>query len=89
MHDAAAFGEGAVQFQVRRHIAGGTQIAFNNMAVKIDDDHIFGFHGIVRNAGRFDDEQTFLTVDSAHIAPGECDQVIFGQQQIGFAYSFF
>ena len=89
MHDAAAFRESAVEFEVSRHIAGRTKFAFDYVSLHVDNHHIVRLHDVIGNAGGLDHKQAFFTVDSADVAPRKRDQFILGQQQICFAYSFF
>ena len=70
VHDSAERGKCPVKLQMGGRIGRGAQRPFDDVAFKIDDDHIFRPHFLVRNARGFDDEKPLLSVDFAHVPPG-------------------
>src|ERR1700722_17055793 len=70
VHYAADAAEGFVQLEVRLQIARRPEQAFDDVALKIGDDHVLRLHNVVVHAARLDDHETFLAVDAAGIAKG-------------------
>ncbi|MNS47666.1 hypothetical protein D3C72_802050 [compost metagenome] len=48
--------------------------------------HILGGHHAVIHAGRLNHKHPFLPIDSADVAPGEGDEMVFRQGQVGFQH---
>ncbi|MNE52328.1 hypothetical protein D3C80_1469940 [compost metagenome] len=88
MHNAADFLVMLIQHSMGRCIRGRSEIALYNVTVKIDNDHIAGFHFLIADSAWFNDEQALLTVNRAHIAPGVLDKSLLRQVQIGLEYLF-
>ena len=86
MRDAADGRESAIERGVRRKIGRRTQVAFDNFAVKIGDDHVLRLHAVIRNAAGLDDDQTFRARNAAGIAESGEHEVATDQVQIGFEH---
>ena len=69
---------------MRHRIARWVHIALDDMALKVDDDHVRGLEVLVGHARRLDDKEILLAVDARDIAPRECDDVELRQHHIGF-----
>ncbi|MNR42462.1 hypothetical protein D3C85_1609810 [compost metagenome] len=52
-------------------------------------DHVLGGHHAVIHARGFDHKHALLTIDGADVTPGEGDEVVFRQGQIGFQHLTF
>ena len=78
----AAAKEGFVESQVRRRVARRLPFALNDVSARIDHDHVFRCHAVIRHAGGLDNHQATLAVDPGDIAPSERDQTVFWKQQI-------
>ena len=87
--DAAAGRECLVKHQMRRRIARRLPLAFDDIAVQINDDHIIFRHAVIRHAGGLDDNETTLPVDGRDIAPRKGHKVMLRQRQIGLQYLLF
>ena len=64
-------------------------MAFDDIAFQVNNDHIFGGQFVIIHAAGFDGEEAGFPVDLTDIAPGESDQLMLGEQHIGFIDSFF
>ena len=76
--------EGLVEHEMRHRIARRVHIALDDMALKVDDDHVRGLEVLVRHARRLDDEEVLLAVDARDIAPSERDDAELRQHHVGF-----
>ena len=73
-----------------RRVGAGTEIALHNLAGhQRYNDHMFGFHRIVRDAGRIDDQVAAGAIHAAGVAPGLNDQSFANQMQIRLAHFLF
>ena len=68
-------------------IGGWFKLPFNHVTFEINHYQIISLQFFIRNTARLDDDQTFIPVDPAHIAPGKRDKPIFGQIQIRLQHS--
>ena len=50
-------------------LSNGPTLAFDDIAVQINDDHILRRHAVIRHTGGLDDDQAALAVDAGDIAP--------------------
>ena len=89
MHDAAQAAEAPVEFEVGGRVAGGVQITLHAVALKVHHHHVLGLHHVVFHAAGLDNHQALLAVNGGHIAPGEGDQAVLGQEQVGVAHQLF
>ena len=76
--------EGLVEHEMRHRIARRVHITLDDVALKVDDDHIRGLEVLVRHARRLDDEEVLLAVDARDIAPSERDDAELRQHHVGF-----
>jgi hypothetical protein len=54
-----------------------------------DHHHIVRRHHRVIDAGRLDHKHAFIAVNGADVAPGQGDQIMFRQRQVGFEHLAF
>ncbi|MNS96881.1 hypothetical protein D3C72_1311990 [compost metagenome] len=83
VHHAAKLGIGAIEHQVGGGVGGGPQRPLQLLARQIQHHHVLDPHPLVTDAARLDDHQIALSVDAAHIAPGEGHQAVARQIQVG------
>jgi hypothetical protein len=83
--DAADGGELAVEIKVGGEVAGGAEVAFDDLAVEGGDDEVFGAEGGVIDAGGLDDDEGHGAgaVDAAGVAPGVGSEATAGDFLIG------
>ena len=74
----------AIQQRMGVKIGGRTQVAFNNLAVKIRNDHVLGAQLVVVDAGRLDDHQALLAVHARGIAEGVQNEAMADKFEVGF-----
>ena len=85
MNNAAQRRECLIQQAVGWGIRRGFFLAFNHFAgLQADHHHIFGAHYAVVDAGGFNYQHPPFTVDGADVAPGEGNQIVLRQGQVGF-----
>ena len=89
MDHAAYFGESLVDLYMGGGVRGGLIVAFDDIAFQVNNDHIIGGQFVIIHAAGLDGEEAGFPVDLTDIAPGKCDQFMFGKQHIGFIDSFF
>ena len=90
MDDAAQCRECVVQGQMGVGIAGGLPFTLHHSAVaEADHHHVLGGHILITDAGGLDDHETLLPVHTGNVAPGEGDQAMLGQLQVGLTDLFF
>ena len=69
---------------------GNVEVALDHLArLQINDHHVGSLHRVVAYARRFDDDQSFLAVDTRDVAPGKDDQSLPDQVQVGLEYFLF
>ena len=81
-----------IKFQIWQLVVQyGTPALTNNNPQQFRNVVSFSFsldivsgHGAVVDAGRFDHQDAAPAINGADIAPGERDQVVFWQRQVGF-----
>ena len=77
VHDAADVRERLVQLHMRRRVGGGIQRALHRFArADIDEHDVLRAQHVVFDAARLDRHDTALAVDTADIAPCECDEMV-------------
>ena len=86
--DAADGRECLVQFQVGVGVAGGTEFAVGDPAVKSDDHDVFGRKLFVVDAGGLDGEDAGLAVDAADVAERIDHEAEFRQLHVGLVAFF-
>ena len=87
---ALDIGECLIENKVGRSVAWGVEVAFNNLAaLEVDNNHILCLHLVVAHAAGLDDNETFLAIDTWDIAPGEDNEALLHQVQIGLEYFLF
>jgi len=89
VHHAAEFRVGAIEHQMGGGIGGGAQGPLHLFAGEIQHHQVLKLHLVVTDAARFDDHQTPLPVDAAHVAPGEGHQMMARQIQVGGQHLLF
>ena len=57
-------------------------MSFYDLAVKVDDDHIVGGHGVVQHPGRLDDDQAGFRVASREVTRSPRHEAVAGQFQV-------
>ena len=65
VHDGADGGELAIEQRVGVEVGGGTEVAFDDLAVEVGDDHLAGLELVVVDAGGLDDDEALFAVDAA------------------------
>ena len=84
--DAAQAREGPVQGQMGVRVAGGLASPLHPLPVaQADDHHILRAHVLVLHPRGLDDHQPALPVNAGHVAPGEGDKAVPGQEEIRLA----
>ena len=92
MDHAADLREGLVQDKVRGGVGGGPQRALHDVPFEVHDDHVLGFHIVIRDAAGLDHHQAGLPVDGAHVTPGEEHEAVLHEVQVrlaDFLFEFF
>ena len=85
MNNAAQRRECLIQQTVGWRIRRRLFLAFHHVAgFQADHHHILGGHDAVVDAGGFNHQHAPFTVDGADVAPGESDQIVLWQGQVGF-----
>ncbi len=79
----------AVQFNMSWRIARWLQLAFDDHAIQIKNNHVGWLHCLIRNTTGFNHYQTILAVDCTNVSPGKNNQSVSHQIQIGLPYFFF
>ena len=77
-------GEMFVQFQMRRQVRGGAQVAVDDFACEVGDDHVRWRQLLIGNAARLDGNQPFGAIDPADIAEGVEHKTAANQFQVRF-----
>ena len=84
MHHPVHAVKSLIKSQMCRQIRGGAQAAFDGLPIQVGEDEIFGRHGVVRHAARFNDNLTGSAVKAAGVSKCEYDQPFADQFAIGF-----
>ena len=79
MHDAADSRELAVEQDVRRRVGRRLQLAFDDVAVQIDEHHVRRLELRVGNAARLDRDDAALPVDAARVAERQAHEATLDQ----------
>ena len=88
--DTTQFGELTIEHQMGGGIAGGVQVALDDLAcLEVYHHHVGGLHHVVVDTGRLDDDKAVFTVYPRHIAPSEDYKVVLHEVKIGLEYFFF
>src|SRR5882757_2276412 len=82
--DGADGGELAVEEGVGVEVGGGLELAVDDVAVEVGDDHEFGDEFVVVDAGGLDDDEALVAVDAAGVAEGVEDQAALDYFEVGF-----
>ena len=82
--DGADGEELAVEEGVGVEVGGGFELAVDDVALEIGDDHVFGTELVVVDAGGFDDDEALGAVDSGGVAEGVEDEAAFDEFEVGF-----
>jgi hypothetical protein len=69
---------------VRVEIGGGLEVAFDDLAVEVGDDHVAGAEVVVIDAGGLDDDEALLAVDAGGVAEGVEHEAAADELEIGF-----
>lgn len=92
MCDAADAGKGFIKDQVSGYVGRRAEVAFDRLAVEINDDKIFRLHRVVVDAAGLDDHEAVRARNAAGIAEGEKNKTATDEFEIGiqnlFAKSF-
>lgn len=83
VHDRADSRELAVEEQMRGEVRRRAEIAFDDFAVEIGDDHVLGLHGLVREAAGLDGDEASLAVDAADVAESVKNEAAADQFEVG------
>ena len=83
MYDAAERREVPIEFDMSGEIGRGAEFAFDDLAITVNDDHVFGLHGFVRYAAGLDDDRPGFRILAADVAPRKIDESEFGEFEIG------
>ena len=81
--DASDFVKSLVKDEVRGEIGGRTKSSIDDFAFEIDDDDVFGLHGVVRNAAGLDGDKSLGAIDAAGVAEGIKDEATTHQLKVG------
>ena len=73
-----------VEHEMRHRVARRVHLAFDDMTLEVDNDHVRRFEFLVRHTRRLDDKEVLLAVDARDIAPGERDDAELRQHHVGF-----
>ena len=84
VHDGADGGELAVEQRVGVEVGGGTEVAFDDLAVEVGDDHVAGLELVVVDAGGLDDDEALLAVDAGGVAEGVEHEAAADELEVGF-----
>jgi len=82
--DGADGGELAVKQGVGVEVGGGFELAIDDLAVEVGDDHEFGDEFVVVDAGGLDDDEALVAVDAAGVAEGVEDEAALDEFEVGF-----
>ncbi len=82
--DGADLWELAVEEGVGVEVGGGAEVAFDDVAVEVGDDHVLGAEVVVADAGRLDDDEASGAVDAGGVAEGVEDEAALNQFEVGF-----
>jgi hypothetical protein len=86
--DGADRGELAVEESVGVEVGGGAEIAVDDFAVEVGDDHVFGAEVVVVDAGGLDDDEALLAVNAGGVAKGVEDQAAADEFEVRFEDDF-
>ena len=89
MNDAATAGEIPVEPKMGGGVAGGLPFPLHHPAFRVHHHHVLRMHGLIAEAGGLDDREPRLPVDAGDVAPGEGDEPVLRQQQVGLADDLF
>ncbi len=90
VNDATNLTKSAIKNQMSVSIRAGLQIAFDDFSgIQRNDNHVFGFHGGIWNARRFDDNFPAGAVNTADVAPGLDDEAFGDKLEVCGADFFF
>ena len=82
--DGADGWEFAVEESVGVEVGGGFELAFDDLAVEVGDDHELGDEFVVVDAGGLDDDEALVAVDAAGVAEGVEDEAAADEFEVGF-----
>jgi len=80
--DGADGGELAVEEGVGVEVGGGFELAVDDVAVEVGDDHEFGDELVVVDAGGLDDDEALFAVDAAGVAEGVEDEAALDEFEV-------
>ena len=90
MNNTANGRECLIQQSVRWGVGRGLLLAFDYFTRgDTDYHHIVCGHYAVIDPGRFNHKHVALAIDGADVPPGQGDQIVLRQRQIGFQYLTF
>ena len=81
--DGADLGELAIEQGVGVEIGGGAEIAFEDFAVEVGDDHVAGAEVIIGDAGGLDHNQSLLAINAGGVAEGVEDEAAADELEVG------
>jgi len=87
VHDAAQLRPGAVKMQVRGRVRRRLELAFDHAALQVEHDDVGQRHALVADAAGLDRHQLQLGVIATHVAPGEGDEAVARQREVGFEHA--
>ena len=76
MDDAANLWEGEKQAPVGRRVRGRIELAFDALALEVDEHDVVRRQRVVGDAARLDGEDAALAVQRARVAEGEIDEAV-------------
>ena len=82
--DGADGEELAVEQGVGVEVGGGPELAVDDLAVEVGDDHEFGDQLIIFDPRGLDDDQALVAVDAAGVAEGVEDEAALDDFEVGF-----
>ena len=82
--DGADGRELAIEEGVGVEVGGGLEVAFDDGAVEVGDDHVLGAEVVVVDAGGLDDDEALGAVDAGGVAEGVEDEAFADQFEVGF-----
>ncbi len=82
--DGADGREFAVEQGVGVEIGGGAEVAFDDPAVEVGDDHVLGAEVVVVDAGGLDDDEALFAIDAGGVAEGVEDEAALDELEVGF-----
>lgn len=81
--------EKSEEFDVRRRVGRRSIGAFYNFAVQIDNDHVGGRHGFIRNAAGLDDKCVAGFCKLPDVAPRQRYESVLDQVEVFLTNDFF